>query len=50
MLGGMTGDRDAVHQAIALDPLTGALMTLPKIRSMVSELFEAEQQWLPQFP
>ena len=49
VLGGMTGDKDAVHQAIALDPLTGALMTLPKIRSMVSDLFAAEQQWLPQF-
>ncbi|MDQ3814580.1 MAG: alpha-galactosidase [Armatimonadota bacterium] len=49
VLGGMTGDRDAVHQAIALDPLTGALMTLPQIRSMVNEMFEAEQEWLPQF-
>lgn len=47
--GGLTGDRDAVHHAIALDPLTGALLTLPQIRSMVEELFEAEAQWLPQF-
>lgn len=49
VLGGMTGDRDAVHQAIAMDPLTGALLTLPQIRSMVNEMFECEQQWLPQF-
>jgi len=49
VLGGMTGDKDAVHQAIALDPLTGALLTLPQIRSMVNDLFAAEQQWLPQF-
>lgn len=49
VIGAMTGDRDAVHQAIALDPLTGALMTLPQIRAMVNEMFEAEQRWLPQF-
>ena len=29
--------------------LTGALLTLPQIRSMVNEIFECEQQWLPQF-
>ena len=49
VLGGMSGDRDAVHQAIALDPLTGAILTLPQIRDMVDELFEAQEQWLPQF-
>jgi alpha-galactosidase len=49
VIGAMTGDRDAVHQAIALDPLTGALMTLPQIRAMVNEMFEAERRWLPQF-
>jgi alpha-galactosidase len=47
--GALTGDKDAVHQAIALDPLTGALLTLPQIRTMVDELFEAEKPWLPQF-
>jgi alpha-galactosidase len=45
----LTGDRDAIHQAIALDPLTGAILTLPQIRSMVDEMFEAQAQWLPQF-
>ena len=49
VLGGMSGNRDAVHQAIALDPLTGAILTLPQIRDMVEELFEAQAQWLPQF-
>jgi alpha-galactosidase/6-phospho-beta-glucosidase family protein len=29
--------------------LTGALLTLPQIRRMVDEMFEAEKQWLPQF-
>jgi alpha-galactosidase/6-phospho-beta-glucosidase family protein len=32
-----------------MDPLTGALLTLPQIRSMVNEMFDCEQQWLPQF-
>jgi alpha-galactosidase len=49
VLGGLTGNRDAVHQAIALDPLTGALLTLPKIHDMVEEMFAAQQRWLPQF-
>lgn len=45
----MTGDRDLVHAAVALDPLTGAVQTLPKIREMVDAMFEAEWPWLPQF-
>jgi alpha-galactosidase len=49
VLGALTGDRDAVHHAIAMDPLTGALLTLPQIRSMVNEMFAAEAEWLPQF-
>jgi len=49
VIGALTGDKDAVHQAIALDPLTGALMTLPQIRAMVNEMFAAEKRWLPQF-
>ena len=46
---GLTGDRSLVHAAIALDPLTGALLTLPEIRRMVDEMFDAEAAWLPQF-
>jgi len=45
----MTGDRDLVHAAVALDPLTGAVQTLPKIRQMVDRMFEAEAAWLPRF-
>jgi alpha-galactosidase len=45
----LTGDRSRVHQAVAMDPLTGALMTLPKIRRMVDDMFKAETRWLPQF-
>ncbi len=45
----MTGDRDLVHAAVALDPLTGAVQTLPKIHQMVDRMLEAQAPWLPQF-
>ncbi|MHC4788009.1 MAG: alpha-galactosidase [Planctomycetota bacterium] len=46
---GLSGERDLVHAAVAMDPLTGALCTLPQIREMVERLFEAEAEWLPSF-
>jgi len=45
----ITGKKDAVYQAIMIDPLTSAVLTLPEIHDMVSEMFEAEKEWLPQF-
>lgn len=45
----VTGDRDMVVAAVALDPLTGAVQTLPKIHEMVEAMFEAGSAWLPQF-
>lgn len=45
----LTGDREAVHHAVMLDPLTAAVCTLPKIHDLVDELLAAQQQWLPQF-
>jgi alpha-galactosidase len=45
----MTGRSELVHAAVALDPLTGALQTLPKIREMTERMLEAEAEWLPQF-
>ena len=45
----LTGDRDAVYHACAMDPLTGAVCSLDEIRQMCDELFEAERSWLPQF-
>jgi alpha-galactosidase len=47
--GSLAGDREMIVHAVMLDPLTAAVCTLPEIRSMVEELFEAEAQWLPQF-
>lgn len=39
-------DPNLVHAAVALDPLTGALLTLPRIRELVEQMFEAERPWL----
>ncbi|HSI82286.1 MAG: alpha-glucosidase/alpha-galactosidase [Candidatus Methylacidiphilales bacterium] len=49
VLAHQTGDPRLVEQAIAMDPLTGALLTLPEIRSLTHEMLEQEAQWLPQF-
>ncbi|MBN1641629.1 MAG: alpha-glucosidase/alpha-galactosidase, partial [Anaerolineae bacterium] len=43
------GDRDAVHHAVMMDPLTAAVCTLPQIHAMVDEMLAAQGQWLPQF-
>jgi alpha-galactosidase len=46
---GLLGDTEMLEAAIALDPLTGAVLTLKETRDMVIEMLEAEKQWLPQF-
>ncbi len=43
----LTGNPEHVLHAVALDPLTGALLTLGQIRGMVGEMLEAERAWLP---
>lgn len=43
------GDPEAVVWACALDPLTAAALTPAEIRSMATEMLQAEAQWLPQF-
>ena len=45
----ITGDRELVHAAVALDPLTSALLTLPEIHEMTDRMLEAEAPWLPRF-
>jgi alpha-galactosidase len=45
----VTRDVDAVYYAVMLDPLTAAVCTLPQIHDMVTEMLEAQAQWLPQF-
>lgn len=36
-------------KAMALDPLTAAVLTLDEIRQMTAEMLEAEAKYLPQF-
>ena len=43
----LTGDRDLLYAAVAMDPQTGALLTLPQIRRMVDEMIRAQRRWLP---
>lgn len=44
-----TGDPQVIEQAVAMDPLTGALLTLPQIRSLTKEMLTLQRRWLPQF-
>ncbi|MCU1446115.1 alpha-galactosidase [Cryobacterium sp.] len=43
----LTGDRENVFHAVALDPLTAAKLTLDDIRSMTDELLVAHSDLLP---
>jgi len=45
----LCADTELLVQAVALDPLTGAVCTLGEIREMCAEMLEAERSWLPQF-
>ena len=45
----VTADPELAFSAIAMDPLTSAVLGLKDTRDMVCELFEAEAQWLPHF-
>jgi len=45
----LAGDPELVVQAVAMDPLAGAVCTLGEIREMCAAMLEAERAWLPQF-
>ena len=45
----VTGNRDLVKQAVALDPLCGAALNLEEVWAMCDEMFDALAPWLPQF-
>jgi len=45
--GALDGDREAVHQAVKLDPLTAAELSLDEIHAMTEELVEANAAYLP---
>ena len=42
-------DKNKIFQAILLDPLTGAVLTIDEIHEMVDELFEANKDYLKDF-
>jgi alpha-galactosidase len=45
----MEKDKTKLFQAILLDPLTAAILTIDEIRQMVDELFLAEKEYLKGF-
>lgn len=44
-----SGDPETLVYALSMDPLTSAVLPLPKIREMASEMLEKSRAWLPQF-
>ena len=42
--GFVEGNREYIYRAIQLDPLTSSKLTLPEIRQMVDEMFEADAE------
>lgn len=45
----LTGDFDHVVHAVAIDPLSSAVLTLKEARDLAIEMYEAEREYLPQF-
>lgn len=45
----LTGDPELAAQAVAMDPLTSAVLTLAEAREMTREMLDAEAEYLPQF-
>lgn len=43
------GDPELLVQAVALDPLSAAVLTLREIRDMTAEMLDAEREFLPQY-
>ena len=41
--------RDAVYQAVMLDPHTAAELTMDEITAMCDDLFEAHRGWMPEY-
>jgi alpha-galactosidase len=45
----LNSDPERLVQAVAMDPLAGAVCTLQEIREMCTEMLESQRQWLPHF-
>lgn len=48
--GVLNKDRKLIMQAIQADPLTGAILTLPRIKEMVNELFHENREYTRDWP
>jgi alpha-galactosidase len=46
--GALEHDREKIHQAVKLDPLTAAALTLDETHEMTEELIEANAEYLPE--
>jgi alpha-galactosidase len=47
--GHLERDREAICQAMALDPLTAAVCSLNEIWQMTNDMFAANERWLTPF-
>jgi len=45
----LEGDVEKLCMAVQFDPLTSSVLTLQETREMVTQMLEAQRQWLPQF-
>ncbi|MBL0159425.1 MAG: alpha-galactosidase [Bryobacterales bacterium] len=45
----LESDPESVVHAVAMDPLTSAVLTLGEIREMCAAMMEAQREWLPGF-
>ncbi|MDP2999231.1 MAG: alpha-galactosidase [Bryobacterales bacterium] len=45
----LNADPERIVQAVAMDPLTSAVLTLRETRDMCAEMLEAEREWLAYF-
>jgi len=45
----LTGNKDLVRAAVALDPLCGAILDTQQVWNMCDEMFKALRKWMPQF-
>lgn len=47
--GALKGDKRMIYHAVAMDPLTSAVLSLDEIKDMVDEMFEANKDYLEYF-
>jgi alpha-galactosidase len=45
----LSGDPKKVYQAVYMDPLSSAVLSLAEIKDMVAKMFEQNKEYLPQF-